>query len=169
MGLESRQEISKDLSDRKKKMKERGDKMQDVVKDKQKIAITAKDLKLITTKEGVEQIKKELKRAAEKTKDEFEKQSGDLQKKVDKCKVSNEKLRQKTEAADSNLRKIHQTEGQIREATNAKSDLAKAANVAKDEGKFTKSEGERQKQFKEQSEQRRNNQRGQLNSIRLPW
>ena len=80
MTLETKGKISKDIADRKKQMKERGDKMQEVVKDKEKIANVAKELKLTTTKEGVERMKTELKQAANKTREEFKKQNTNLEK-----------------------------------------------------------------------------------------
>ncbi|MFC1675436.1 hypothetical protein ACFL3G_00060 [Planctomycetota bacterium] len=168
MGLETRKKTSKDINDRKDKMKKRGDNMEKVVKEKLEIIKVANSLELTTTKDGIEKMKAEFKQAARKTKDEFKKQNSDLQKKVDKCKVSNGKLRQKTDAAVRNLRKITHVEGQIHQAKKAKSDLTKGARIAESDRKFTTNEKKRQEKFKKDGENRRKTQQNKLNGMKLP-
>jgi len=169
MGLETKKKTSKDINDRKDKVKKHGDDMEKVVEDEEKIIRVARSLELTTTKEGVEKMKAEFKQAAKKTKQEFKEQNSDLQKKFDKCKVSNDKLRQKTDAAVHNLRKIKHVEGQIHQAKKAKSELTKAARIAESDRKFTNDEKKRQEKFKRDGEGRRSKQQNKLNGMQLPW
>lgn len=167
--LESRNDIRKKIKDRKDNIKDRGKKMQRVVEDKEQIAKTVKELKLTTTKDGVMAMKKEIGKAADKTKAKFEEHNGKLEQKFTECKHSKDELKRKTKASEKNLGKIEKTKRQIKEATSAKRDLEGARKAAESDKTFTKGEKKHQEAFKSKSESRRDRQRNKLNSIQLHW
>ena len=167
--LESRNDISRKINKREKEIKDRGKKMQKVVEDKEQIAKTVKELKLTTTKDGVMAMKREIGKAADKTKAKFEEHNGKLRQKFTECDDSKKQLERKTEAAEKNLGKIEETRRQIKEATKAKGDLKSARKAAESDKTFTKDKKERQEAFKKERKARRDRQRNKLDSIQLHW
>ena len=156
------------LLGRKHGMDDRGKHMARIVKEKKTIADTSHKLRF-PTKEGAEEIKRALKKAAEETRREFEKQNKDLEKKHNDCKKAETDLAARTQAAEKNAQEARKAAGGIKEATSARDPMARAEKVSKEDAHFTKDHRTRQQKERERSSRVRDDQKRQLMNTRLSW
>lgn len=166
---ESKEKIKGGIDKRKNDMDDKGKHMAQTVHDKKVIAETSKRLKLSGTKEGAKALKEKVQQSAEDTHKVFEKQNGDLEKKFTECTQAEKDLQQRTDDSKDDARDSKRASQQIKEAQGAKNFLNKAEEVAKGDANHTTNERKRQESDRKTSENRRDQQKNQLNGNKLAW
>jgi hypothetical protein len=166
---ESRRKIEGDGDQRKRGIAERAKHMGLVVEEKKRIAKASKELRLSTTSEGAQAVKKAMKDAAKATDTEFKGQDRDITTKFEVCKKAEDDLRARTQAAKEDASKARAVAGQVKETNEAKTRMAAAEKAATDDAKYTESQKRKQEKNRSESTKRRDQQRSQLNSTKLAW
>ena len=166
---ESKGGIKDGIKKRKEGMDDRGEHMGTVVDEMQILAKTSQELHLSTTSEGAAQVQKELKDAQAAIQREFKGQEGDIETKFTKCKDAEKDLQKRTQAGRSDSQKARAAAGRIKETGKAKDRMVAADKAAAADADFTDSQKQRQGKERSDATQRRDQQRAQLNSMRLAF
>jgi len=166
---ESREGIKRGIERRKGDLDERGKIMDLVVKDKKKVSDTSNKLRLATTREGVEAVKKAIRKAAEATHTEFKKQNIVLEKKFGECKKAETDLQQRTTFAKQDASQAKAARGRVEKTKDAKALLAVAEGEATKDAKFTDDRRKDQERDGSKSKNRRDRQKDELQRIKLSW
>jgi hypothetical protein len=139
------------------------------VDDKKTVADTSNKLRLSTTSEGAQEVKDAVKKAAQETHKEFEKQNKDLEKKMQECQKAEKDLQQRTDSANKDAQDAKGAAGRIKETTGARSQALTAEHAAVKDGKFVSDQRQRQELDRKKSEERRNKQKSQIDSAKLKF
>jgi hypothetical protein len=166
---ESRGKIKEGINRRKLESDKRAKHMGLVVDDKKTVADTSQKLRLSTTSEGAREVKSAIKKAAQETKIEFEKQNKDLEKKMQECKKAEKDLKQRTESAKKDAQDAKKAAGHVKETKAAKAQALKAEHAATKDGVFVKDQRHKQERDRKKSEERRDKQRSQLQNAKLKF
>jgi hypothetical protein len=166
---ESRHDLEGGIENRKKETDSLGEHMGLTVEDKKRIAQTARELDLGTTREGAEALKKELSRAAEKTNEHFEKHNQVLDRKLDDCKKAENDFFDRFKKAQHNEARVESASQQLKEALGARQFLDIARRQSRDDAGFMDNSLHKQRHNREQSHNRRENQKNTITNTQLPW
>jgi type IV secretory pathway VirB10-like protein len=166
---ESRDKIKEGIQRRRLESDERAKHMGLVVEDKKTVADTSNKLRLSTTSEGAQEVKGAIKKAAQETKSEFERQNNDLEKKMQECKKAEKDLQQRTESAKKDAQDAKQAAGRVKETKGAKGQALAAEHAAVKDGKFVSDQRQKQELDRKKSEERRAKQKGQLENAKLKF
>jgi len=166
---EGRDKIKDGIQRRKLESDERAKHMGLVVGDKKTVADTANKLRLSTTSEGAQEVKDAVKKAAQETHQEFEKQNRDLEKKMQECQKAEKDLQQRTDNANKDAQDTQGAVGHIKETESARNQEQAAAQAASKDGKFTSEQRQRQELERKKSEERRNKQKRDLDNAKLKF
>jgi len=166
---ESRGKIKEGINRRKLESDKRAKHMGLVVDDKKTVADTSKKLRLSTTSEGAREVKSAIKKAAQETKSEFEKQNKDLEKKMQECKKAEKDLKQRTQSAKKDTQETKKAAGHVKETKAAKAQAIQAEHAAAKDGAFVSDQRHKQERDRKKSEERRDKQRSQLQNAKLKF
>jgi len=168
-GTESRDEIRKDIEKRKSTIDDRAKHMGLVVKDKQRVVDASRNLRLSTTSEGAEAVKKAIGKAAQAADAEFARQNTVIENKFTECKQSESDLRNRTKLARDDASKVRSVAGQVKETKEAQNLMGTAEKAATDDAAFTAERKKHQERIRAKSQGRRDRQKKQLMQMKLNW
>ena len=166
---ETRKNIEKGIEIRRLESKDRAKHMGLIVDDKKTVAKTSRKLFLSSTTEGAEKIKQALRKAAKTVHDEFKKQNRDLQKKISKCRKTEENLAQRAKDARKDATKVNKAAGHIKETKKARHLAVQAEHAAINDANYIDREKALQKRERKISEKRREQQKMRLMAAKLKW
>ena len=166
---ESRDTIREGIKKRKSTIDDRARHMGLVVKDKQQVVDASRKLRLSTTSEGAEAVKKAIREAAQAADAEFARQNTVIENKFTECKQSESDLRNRTKLARDDASKVRSVAGQVKETKEAQNLMGTAEKAATDDAAFTAERKKHQERIRAQSQGRRDRQKRQLMQMELRW
>ena len=167
--LESRRKIEGNVEKRKCRIDDRARHMGLVVAEKKQVADASRQLRLSTTSEGAQAVKKAMKEAAKAADKEFDSQNHDIEKKFGECKKAEQDLRDRTKSAKHDAAKAKGAADCVKETKEARKLMHAAEKAATDDASYTDSQKNRQKKDRTESTKRRDTQKSQLANARLAW
>ena len=167
--LENRHKIEGGVKERKRGIGDRAKHMSLVVAEKKRVADASRQLRLSTTSEGAQAVKKAIKEAAQATDKEFDGQNRDIEKKFGECEKAEQDLRDRTQSAKHDASKAKGAAGHVKEAKETRKLMHMAEKAATDDAAYTDRQKKRQEKDRTDGTRLRDTQKRQLASARLAW
>jgi len=166
---ESGGDLTEGIKRRERDINDRARDMGLVVADKKVVSDNSKDLRLATTREGAEAVKEAYARAAEAANIEYGRQNKDFDVKIGDCKKAERDFYQRMDNARKDTRKIYDAAPGIAETPEACAYMAQAGRETESDAGFAGNLLKRQQDLTRSSEQRRDSQKSQLQSLGVSW
>lgn len=131
--------------------------------------VEAEKLEFTGVRDFSDEIKKHIDDAMEAVDDKFEEMEGELDGKLEECEDAEKDFFDRAKTADHNASEINDASKKLREAIDARSFLGSAIDAANEESTFFNESEDTQRGIKETSDQRRDNQRKNLDNVNVPW
>jgi len=167
--LESKTGIEHGIKERKRGIDDRVKAMGLVVNEKKRIADASRKLRLSTTSEGADAIRRSVDAATQAVHATFTEQESDINGKFKECKTAEDDLHGRAESARKDASVLGAAVGQVKEAKGAKNDMEKAMKAAKEDAGYTDRQGKRQEKDRSDATRRRDSQKNQLMNTKLAW